>query len=712
MAGAIKIRISAFQDRTVDATFGDIEKRALKVRDNLRKNLGGPAAAKGVAQIGKEAEKSLGAAAKAGEKAAKKIQSDQEKAASAAARAYEKAQRTVERALGQTTRMTEREAAKQSAVIERETQKQFRAREKFAGRTSGRAVRFLFPPPSGIIGNARRTASEIARGAGIDWSVAGSVSRSVDLSAQVTRLQNQASLNGQNISHTDLEGSIKRSSDKYGFGRGDAAGALGAFADRTGDMKLGMDVLPQLAERAAASGSSLEDMLSAAGEVAMNLGPVKEKSKALVGVLDAMIQQGAKGAIEMKDLAGSGMARIGANAGRFEGDAGNNMKKLGALAQLARQSGGAATAAEAGTAVARLTDQFTVAARVKAFKAQGVNVYSTKEKGQLRDPIETIKDSLLATKGDPEKMKKLFMSSVGAKPVLALTKTFNEAGGGKAGTDAIDKLIASFMQTGDIQKQLDEANKRRDAEVATKAQKFQNELDDVASKMAGELLPALESMKGPALQVAGAFSSMVSWAAQNPWEAIPLAITAAIARAGLESAFRASIEKAITGGAINVSGGMALKAGSVALAAASVAWAVDEERQLANLSGGQEGVWEGIKSTFRGEGFFKGVDDYQNAKAKKEREEADFKLSGDGPGSSGNNGKKDPNARLNPEGPIQDGITAFKTPVNRQQGIDPSQLATGVAAGLKSAGVLEVRVINMPTTGAPGPVVSPKGRSK
>src|SRR6185369_9594896 len=133
------------------------------------------------------------------------------------------------------------------------------------------------------------------------------------------------------------------------------------------------------------------------------------------------------------------------------------MKELGAFAQIARQRGGAASPAEAANAVARMTDQFTTAARVKAFKAVGVDVFSKTEKGKLKNEREIIKESLLATGGDPMKMKKLFMSSVAGKAVNPLAQAFNEAGGGKKGTDAVDKLVDEFMGAADIQKKLDAA---------------------------------------------------------------------------------------------------------------------------------------------------------------------------------------------------------------------------------------------------------------
>src|SRR6478609_1942683 len=194
-----------------------------------------------------------------------------------------------------------------------------------------------------------------------------------------------------------------------------------------------------------------------------------------------------------------------------------------------------------------MTDQFKVAARVNAFKAAGVDVFSKTEKGKLKDAREIIKESLLATGGDPMRMKKLVMSSVAGKAVDPYIQAFNAAGGGTKGTAAVDKMIDEFMESADIQKRLDQANATRDQEVAVKAQKFQNKLDDITQKLAAKLFPTLEKLEGPALRLADALASLVGWAAENPWKAVAAGVGAAVGRAMLESAMRSAIERQIMG---------------------------------------------------------------------------------------------------------------------------------------------------------------------
>ncbi len=58
--GEIRIKIGASQDRSVDAVFGNIEKRALKARDNINRALGGSgsnnALGASFANMGRQAE--------------------------------------------------------------------------------------------------------------------------------------------------------------------------------------------------------------------------------------------------------------------------------------------------------------------------------------------------------------------------------------------------------------------------------------------------------------------------------------------------------------------------------------------------------------------------------------------------------------------------------------------------------------------------------
>jgi len=126
---------------------------------------------------------------------------------------------------------------------------------------------------------------------------------------------------------------------------------LSKFVGKTGDLKLGRELMKDLAVYAKATGTELDDMTDAAADVATALPEAADKNKQVLAVMRAIAGQGKLGAVEVKDLA-SQMAKLAANAGQFEGSAADNIITLGAMAQESRQRGGSASASQATQSVA------------------------------------------------------------------------------------------------------------------------------------------------------------------------------------------------------------------------------------------------------------------------------------------------------------------------------------------------------------------------
>jgi len=99
-------------------------------------------------------------------KAFKKLNDDKIKQLNATEREQDKAQR-------KETKNAEREANKQTALATQAAKKVDAEHQRFASRTSQRAVRFLFPNPIGAFGMASRIGGDIMRGAGVDMSISG-----------------------------------------------------------------------------------------------------------------------------------------------------------------------------------------------------------------------------------------------------------------------------------------------------------------------------------------------------------------------------------------------------------------------------------------------------------------------------------------------------------------------------------------------------------
>lgn len=531
MAAVIRIKIGASLDSSVDAVFDRIERRAQKAARVLDRQLSGGGGGRGPYRTqAREAERSFNDIEKAQQRSNRRLSTNQDRVTREMARGW---------------RQLARVAAQEQRRQYRDAQ---RAGQSFARRTSHRATRFL-TPNAPIASMARRTTTDILRGAGVSFDLSQSMTRNRNLQEQSVALSNQDFFarggQGGRISAESLETQARDVGGQFAIDPNQVLGGLERFVTKTGNLQGGQAVLSDMARLSKATGANMDDVLDAAGDVSNALGDVPNKSKRISEIMEAVAFQGAKGAVEIKDLA-SGMARLSAAAQRFEGDAGENIVRLGAIAQLARAKGGAASAREATTSVARFTDQLTTPARLSAFKKAGVNVFN--DQGQIRDPFAIIKESLRATKGDPEQLKKLFASTVGAKSVMGSAATFNKAGGGEAGIQAVEKELAEFLKQAKNGRQLLDQNVAEALGTTTsKSQQFQIKLDKVIDSMADELLPELEKLAPEALKLTKAFGELVTWVSKNFGMAVTAAISASIARAGLESAFRAGIERMILG---------------------------------------------------------------------------------------------------------------------------------------------------------------------
>lgn len=542
-SGMIKIRIGASLDRSIDATFGEIAQRARKAGLVVEREL----------NRGMTAGSGRGGPYRAAAREAERSYDQQTKAArrsyDAQARLAKMAEREQLRGFREIGKVAEQELNRQARAAQRAGRERERELDRFARRTSHRATRFLFPPPSGILGSARRMGTDLLRGAGIDFGFSGMVGRNVELQRSAIALSNQgyqpgaAGPNGQRVGAGTLVGEARGIADQYGLDPARIMAAHEAFVSLTGDLDSSRKGMADMARLSAATGASLEDVASAQANVSMQFKDAPDKAAKVAAVMRAIAGQGKLGAVEIKQLA-SQMAGLASQASMFGGDVGGNMTKLGALAQISRAYGGSKSATQAVTSVERFVGTFSTPARLKAFKAAGIDVYD--KSGKVRDPFELIKESLVATGGDATKMGKLFSSVMAQRATRGLTNAYNTAGGGQTGLAAVQALFEKFTASAALSPKAinDNASRAMNSDAA-KAQRFQNKLDEIAQKVQSSLLPALDKLAPDVLKAADAFGGIIKWAAENPGKAITAAIVASIARAGLEAAARGALENGI-----------------------------------------------------------------------------------------------------------------------------------------------------------------------
>jgi hypothetical protein len=248
-------------------------------------------------------------------------------------------------------------------------------------------------------------AKDIARGAGIDFSLGGALHKRMGLETRATDLGNSGFMpgdksgrNSARVNARDLMADAQAVGDKYAMDPEKAMEGLQSFTGKTGDLKTARDILDDMARLSKATGTSMEDMVSAAGEVALGLGDVKNKSAAIGQVMKVFAGQGKEGAIEVKDQS-KYAAILAAGAGQMQGDRGAAMGDLGAMIQMSRAHGGAKNAPAAFAALGAFIDSFSKTERRKQMKLKGVGGI---DKAGRINVEEFMVSALTKTGGDEE----------------------------------------------------------------------------------------------------------------------------------------------------------------------------------------------------------------------------------------------------------------------------------------------------------------------
>jgi hypothetical protein len=302
------------------------------------------------------------------------------------------------RALYQQHREAERLEKKKTRLVESEAKAQLRARQRFTGGAFGKLGESV-RGSVGAVGRFGAAAVGLAGGFAATNAI-GERIRDTKLASQLANQAGDPSLKG---------GLLKESRGVKGFRSDQILGGIGEFVTKTGDLDTGRQVAGSQAKLSLATGADFEDLMATAGQ-AFNVlkdqisDPV-ERIKQLNALMGVLAQQGALGAVEIKDLA-QDFGKLGAATRGFEGKAPDLLRAMGAFAQVAVARGGAESSADASTAASRLVGD--IVTHKKKFAALGVNIKSKTDKTKLADPMSIIAETLEKTGGDVMKTSGLF----------------------------------------------------------------------------------------------------------------------------------------------------------------------------------------------------------------------------------------------------------------------------------------------------------------
>ena len=413
---AIQIRVGASLDRSTSTVFAQIQEQAKRanraIADEARK------AAKAEETAWKGAQRELARMEREKEREATKGAHARAAAAKAAAKAEETAAKDKVRAMmrldAEMTRYAEGQSRERARAEERAAndaarawvrtrEKQQKAAAAAAKASSGRGEAIAGMANRALLGAGRfglSALSDMAAGAGVRFDMGSQFAAGADMESRATQLANAGYMpgtKGANGRRQDPSALINESfaiGNATGTAANDVMGGMQQFVGKTGDLESARAVMGDLAKLSKATGSSLEDMADAAADVSNQLGDVPDKGARIKDVMMTIAGQGKLGAVEIKDLA-SQMAKVVASAQMFEGDTGEGMKTLGAIAQETRAHGGAASASQAATAVNSLASVFKTKARVAAFGKAGISLEGAG--GKIRNIEDIIVESLQKT---------------------------------------------------------------------------------------------------------------------------------------------------------------------------------------------------------------------------------------------------------------------------------------------------------------------------
>lgn len=515
-------------------------------------------------------------------------------------------ERAQAKAHAQRMRQIEKEKRAEVAAAQAVRREQDRRKQEFR-----RTVR-------GHVGNAGRTVSAVGRGALTTVGIGGgivfgtAVNREIKERAQASELANQVGRPG-----------IKRqllteARQHKGFTGEEVLAGTNAFVERTGNLDAAREAMLELTQLSLATGANLEDLGASAGAAFVPIAdaikdPV-EQMRQLREVMRGMAAQGGEGAIEMRNFARE-LGSMAAAGRKFEGGPGDTIRSMGALAQLSVQRGGAASAAEATTAVVRFASDITKHA--DRFDKAGIGVFADKGKTQLRSPEEILADVAAKTGGDLTKLQALGFGAESANAVAGLMPVFNEAEAKQKGSGRAAMLAEfnRFMKASLTDQQIKERASSRLSDEDMQLKEAFKELNIVVGK---ELVPALirfvpEFAKmipliGRATHELGRF---VGWLAENPLKGIGLVIAGAVAKDIAAAKIGDVIARIISGAAPGGGGAGPLGAGGPGgakllgagvLATAGVALATDQADKLKTSTGAKHSLTE-LLPGMTGKGF-------------------------------------------------------------------------------------------------------------
>lgn|SRR5512147_163251 len=551
--------------------------RVARTQDRQRRGISGGGAANSNSST-REAE----AYVRAQERAAQKAEQAKDRAEK---RAADKAIREHERAEKAQTRATEKEARERARIEERWAGKNRQLKESHLRALAAREVE-----EQRVAQRAKATQANVMLGAGRGaLSAVGGVIRGATALAGVSGgflaatalhggmrdkraasdLANQLAPTGatQAQIEADKKALLASANKIVGAKSEDVLRGQSAFHSVAGEGEATKKIGQKLVTTQLATGGDISDiggmysavyasLRNASGGAQKSVDQLIEETDEMGRVFAAM---GAKGAIELKDFAAIG-GTVAAVAGQYSGDRIGSLKHAAAVAQIARQTGGADSASEAATAIQSFSADLIQ--HSKDARLMGVDVYANKEKTKLRDMPTVIAELMAGTGGNLEKLSGV-VNIRGIKALRGFSDPYLDAYKGAKATGAGEKaakeagksaVIKQLSEFGGATFTKEDFEARAKSTLANEDMQLEQAMKRLNVALASQLLPlmppfikALSDAIPTITNVISGMAKLAQWALANPFSGLSALISAAILKELLAAQIGSTIRSLLAG---------------------------------------------------------------------------------------------------------------------------------------------------------------------
>lgn len=514
------------------------------------------------------ADRSIAQSRAQGAREAERIMRDQAKAesrnADAAIREAKRAADGKAKEVARGTAYMSRVRERSIAMADRYSDQQTRGRERDRAEAGERRWGYARAAGAG----AMQGFSTISRGAaslagtvaqlGGGFSIGDALSQRVGAERQAAYLSNKSTVGGAaRTSTSSILNDVKKVSAETGTDQDEVIKAWSSYVDKTGDFVGGKKNVGIFAKIAKATGASVTDVATSAGQLAVQ--NKKLKPAEMQQMLLDVVSQGRQGSVDMPELA-KAAGKITKSSSSYAGSQTDNQRSLLGLSQIAMRTSGSPE--EAATVLTNISaDAMKHNGAVTAALGKG----TFNDKGQIASsPEKFIADVMGATGGNLTKIGDMKFGARSMKMFSALAPTFNDAetaalakGASKKDASIAGKAAVLADMQGMIGAKYTEKDLDKDFSeiMKTSAEQFEGAVRLMKTEIGEKLVPELVKLVPLAQQLVPPLSKFLdemilvaNWASGHPFLALTGFLTASVVRSVAEAKIGEVIKNLLTGG--------------------------------------------------------------------------------------------------------------------------------------------------------------------